>query len=707
MPKIDFVIKFFNFAKTPIKMQYIEFHPIDRNDILKHVDNIRPPEKIGLDVFNSGTGSGKTRVMERFCNNLPGCKIIVEPNTILMKQAKEAFENSPSSESTFLIDIKDVGNSPLAIRKQFGRDSNSVIFMSSVGHRNGDFNKITKKLFQIIRILKEELHITCTVMFDEFDQQFTKIVGGAQIRVEMSNTNLNLINKFLENTELNVCSHLKKLGVHVIGLSATLNNLICSKLPMLGYLRKQIRIFNVFPIESLYSKLTIESMDTSDYDNLVNYLEDAESEDDKKILLIFPDGKELRKFKNWYKQWFREEISCVEFTSETNKEQNSPEFREKLIDARYIIGINMLCTGFDLSSHVEDVEFNLGILFRKLSDKTTNPLSGNPLSNLYSEESSKLIQTISRLRKGGIFLVPKSFGNISTLYDIQYKVSMIIKNGRYEIDKIGTFRKTQMERYFQTQLLAVLQNLRFEGQDRKAVENIVNFLQDKHGRNLKDEFEKDDFDVDFWLVAYRDYVEEIMQNLLFRPNRIPQFSVRSGTSYHVSKQLIVENEKPIEQITELIAETNIEMLSIHETGGGERKPRTVDEIVKENVICRANGKCGHCGENILAGEDTQISHIHRFDDGGTYTEDNLVFTHRECDAIYDSGKIIMDINNTFWIHKMYINHTFDENQYKHISKDNIRARWNWEKNTNKWINSTTDDEFRNLLHLCGYHLYEW
>uniref|UniRef100_A0A6C0B8T4 HNH nuclease domain-containing protein n=1 Tax=viral metagenome TaxID=1070528 RepID=A0A6C0B8T4_9ZZZZ len=794
-------------------MQYIDIHPTDRDDILKYVNDIQFPEKVGIDLFNSGTGSGKTRVMEQFCNKQDGCCIIVSPNNILCQQTMEVFKSSQSNQSIYLVNMNDVHD----IQPQFSGHKKSVVFISGLGHNRGDYNKITKKLFKIIKALKQDLQISCTVLIDEIDQQFTQIIGGAQIRLEINKTNLNLINEFLKNPELSVCSQLKKLNTHVIGLSATLNNLICSKLPMLGYLRKEIRIFNVFPIKSLYSKLTIESVDTSNYESLVNYLENAESETNKKILLVFPDLKELTKFKAWYKVWFHREILSAEFTFENDKERNSLDFRKRLVDARYIIGINMLCTGFDLSSHVQDVEFNLGILFRRLSDKTTNPLSGNPLSDLYSKESSKLIQTISRLRKGGIFLVPQYFGNISTLFDIQYKVSMIIDNGRSEVDKIGTFRKNQVERYFQTMLLAILQNLRFEGEERKAVKKILTALKYKYGRNLKDEYENEDFDVDFWLVAYRNYLEEIMQEKLYKPNKIPRFSVRSNESHSLNgnqsvdmKQILKRLEqkhgwvvrkaqevseiiKPVveevdvpkqedysmsssipivskeetggsqkitrevdekcrangkcehcskfsidwqqilkkrleqkdgsvvekvQEVTESIKPmveevdvpkqedystySSLPILSKHETGGGERTTREVDEKVKKNVICRANGKCGHCSELIINGEDAQISHIRRFDEGGSYTEDNLVITHRECDAIYDSGKIIMDTDGTFWTHKMYPRHFFDKNQYKRISKENIQARWEWEKNTSKWPKRFTDKEFRTFLYSRGY-----
>jgi hypothetical protein len=245
-------------------MIYDEYHPTDRDDIITYVDKIKRPEKPGIDLINSGTGSGKTRIMEKICHKENGCHFLVSPNSILMGQTMKVFQSSPNKNSTCLIDIKDVGNS---IQQQFRNISNIVIFVPGVAHNSGEYSKTTKKMFAIIEVMKS-INIRCDVMFDEFDQQFTKIVGGAQIRVEMSNTNLELINKFLGNSKLNVCRELNKMGVHIIGLSATLNNVISTKIPLITYPRKRVRIFNIFPIESLYSKLKIESIDTSNFELL-------------------------------------------------------------------------------------------------------------------------------------------------------------------------------------------------------------------------------------------------------------------------------------------------------------------------------------------------------------------------------------------------------------------------------------------------------
>jgi hypothetical protein len=381
------------------------------------------------------------------------------------------------------------------------------------------------------------------------------------------------------------------------------------------------------------------------------------------------------------------------------------------------MAIDMLSTGYDISSHVKGCEFNLGIVFRKLSDKTSNPLSGNPFNNLYSEESAKMIQSISRLRKGGIFLVPKSFGDISCLYDIQRKVSMIIKEGYKEVDKISPLRNNPVETYFQTILLAILQNFRYESKERKAIEKTIDALEDIHNRNLKEESERSNFDKHFWLVAIRDYVESEMEDKVVAPTSIPKFKEKA-TSIQASSHSVEQTtpaiivEEPVEPMDIVVKVQEQVKKNIHGTGGGEGQTRIIDERIKEAVKVRANGRCATCGGKFWPGEDTQISHIRRFDDGGSYTDDNLVFTHRECDAAYDSGKIILDVNGDFWIHDRFENFTLDKNQYKHISKENIQARWTWEKNTNKWPKiltdaELTDDEFRKLLEKRGYQHDFW
>jgi len=789
------------------QIEYTSFHPQTRDEIRTFVaDHVKFDKPAGITLINSGTGSGKTQIMIDFANNKTfDCCFVISPNQVLKDQTKQVFRDSRWKNETLLLDISDVDIATILNHVLSNNNKKKVtIFVSGIGHRTGDFNKLTIKLLDLITDLNE-VGIKSMAIFDEFDQQFTYINGGAQIRTEINKTNLNLYKKFQTTSALNICSQLRMLDVHVIGLSATLNNIICSKMPLLKYIRKKIKIINIYPIKDLYSNVRIQSIDTSDFDNLVPYLETAERETDKKILLIFPDTAYIKSFKSWYKNRFTKEISCAEFVSQNKEERMSSSFERKLNGSKYVIGINMLCTGFNISSHVENVEFNLGILFRKLSDKTTNPLSSNQYSDLYCQESAKLIQSISRLRKGGTFLIPASFNDVTSLYDIQHKISEIIEKGYEESNKIGPFHKSQLDRYYQTLHLAILQNIR-ESSDRSAIDTIIRDLEKIHGRNLKIEHKRKyidlvesekapEYDCEFWTKAIKEYWErqyrlhfgnedtqlqapnviiddaikpDASQDKLCVSTTISNGRVGSASNKHCHPETEVENvddlestsdddetevenvedhhsisddeetevenvddlesisdddETEVENVDDLESisdddeETEVEnvddlesisddddlqnpptILTIHETGNGERKPRLVDEDVKKRVIKRACGICAHCSDPFIEGEDAQISHIRRFDDGGKYTEDNLVFTHKECDSIFDSGKIVLDINGGFWVSKKYKSHRIDFQQYCHISQENIRTRWNWEKKTPKWDEKlSNDNEFRILL----------
>jgi len=120
-----------------------------------------------------------------------------------------------------------------------------------------------------------------------------------------------------------------------------------------------------------------------------------------------------------------------------------------------------------------------------------------------------------------------------------------------------------------------------------------------------------------------------------------------------------------------------------------------DEDVRREVIDRANGVCCHCGELFDVGDDLQICHIKRHDDGGTYDIDNLMYGHRSCDAAYDDGRIVHDPMGGYWLHKLYTSFKPDLQQLKHISEGNNLARWLWEKKER--YDNVSDYEFREKL----------
>ena len=655
-----------------------------RNNIKTKVINdlILPEDKSFLYLINSGTGSGKTNMAIDIAKKYPQyLKIIISPFGVLKKQTFDVFNKS---KLFCCIDIESA--SLLEINSQIKQ--NVVAFMSGVRHKDDDFTTKTNKLLHIVHKLNNK-GIKTVVIIDELDQQFTHSIGGAQINPETSKKNMKAFNKFIGKTHLlNLFVKLKERNAHVIGMSATLNNLICTKLHMTGFPYDSIHIFNIFPIRQLYNELKIKSIDTSDFDNLDSYLQIAEIEENKKILLIFSECKNIKEFINWYERKYSKRLSYVEYTSKTKKVQTSPKFKKSLINAKYIIGVEMLCTGFDLSSHVENVEFSLGILFRKLSDRSSNAISGNPSSNLYSETSAMFIQTVSRLRKGGIFLTPTS-SKIS-LYRMQYKISEIIRDGHSELVKVGPLRNSEIEWFFQSLLLSIIQNFR-EEKERVIIDNIINNLPKNNDLTIKQDFKSGNFDHNFWIIEVRKYWQNKLKEFVKSPNTIPEFR-RVEEIGCINVPILDDMED----------HGYFEKPDIHLSGGGG-STREISEEIKKLVKERSNGICGHCSRLIRPGQDYQIAHIKRNDQYGGYTLDNLLFTHRSCDSSYDDGLLILDIvRGVYWINEL-INYEVDKNQYYHISKENILDRWNWEKNkSEKWGENLTDDMFRDKLIDNGY-----
>jgi len=496
-------------------MFYKSYHPEDRDDILSLWKQTQIlPINCSLTLVNSGTGSGKTKIIidiiNRSIQNL--CRFCIFQSEALQLQAEEAIKKSESNHAKIYnarhMTDKDSKNliNDIKNRKEV------AVFDHNLGHNSGEYTKNTKKILDLIDKLKKN-NIKMLMVFDEIHLQFASTTGGAQIRVDINETNIFQYKKYCKTSHLNIFLEIQKQGIPVIGLSATLNDTICSKLPMISLDYRKTRIINFYPIPELYADLQIRCTDTSDFEELVPHLEQAERVPNKKTLLVFPNLKQLKCLKKTYKDHFKKDISGVEWTCETTLERRSKkEFNEKLKNARYILCCDLLNTGFDLSTYVEGQEFNLLILFRELSDKTTNPLSGNPKNVLCSESSANFIQVISRLRKGGLVLIDrhKFRSPHYSLYEMQLKVSKIIKKGHSKWRKIGSFESMSiMDRYYLCRLVAIYDNYRNDDtRERKSVEDFLNKTDEKYNRNFILDYETENMDWSFWIQVFHRYITD-------------------------------------------------------------------------------------------------------------------------------------------------------------------------------------------------------
>jgi 5-methylcytosine-specific restriction endonuclease McrA len=458
--------------------------------------------------------------------------------------------------------------------------------------------------------------------------------------------------------------------------------MICSKLASLGYPAKDICIINVYPIKSLYENLQIIPIDVNDFSAIAPHLLAAETMENKKNLIAVAERKCITEFKQKYSKHFGRPISSVTIDGTNEKERTTDKWKEEFKNAKYVFGINIITTGFDLSTWVEGQEFSLGIMSRKLSDKISQPLSKNNDHVLHMDTAASLMQLLARLRKGGIFLIPPKL-NGRSLYDRLVEVFVCIKNGLNEYDWVGgNAAVTQIKRHHQGLIIALIQNIR-EG-NRPIVDGILSDLKGLTDRDFESEMKANleshsSFDHEFWTGWI---------GCLWTTYLVEHESFLSPEDKEAKKAEIIANHRRGTTIT----------------GGGERNERSISERVKEEVKNRSNNTCGHCGRKFYEGYIPQICHMKRHDKGGTATLDNLFLGHWGCDATFDSDReILYDERNGVWLRGNAVNYNPDKNQLTEMSLENILHRWNWEKEQ-LGLADLSDKDFRE--HLKANYIYK-
>ena len=374
-------------------------------------------------------------------------------------------------------------------------------------------------------------------------------------------------------------------------------------------------------------------------------------------------------------------ISCVRITSKNKIEHNSEEFQRKLQKAKYIFTIEMARTGFNISTHCPGQEFSLGILFRKLSDSISQPLSKNYDHELHIDFSAGVLQSLARLREGGSFLIHQDIP-ISSLYSGLQDVYDAIERGKDQMSWVGCPRIVQKERFHQGLILNLYQNL--QDIHRPIVQGILDQVKEFDQREFEAEVRKavlpTEFDSKYWIekigIVWEMFRIDTMRSLTKKEKEEKKESLRRPT--HTTKHPIVE------------------------LGGGERKVRKYDQRILDEVKQRP--MCAHCGQLFRKQDIKQIAHVDRFDCGGSNELDNLLCAHKACDSVYDESHLIHDTKGGYWLDPRY-NYKPDTDQIRGITLQNIVNRWNWVKQQQLFEGISDDDEFRNRLTEYGY-MYE-
>jgi hypothetical protein len=640
-----------NLEKNQIKITKLS--PLDRNDQVKMLSKFMKNDSRNLKLVNAGTGSGKTRCMFHITDtSMAKIVAICAPNTKVQEQlydASSSFNFTKSNILTYL--FQDI--TPEIIRDNIKKNIKTVVFVSNIGSINKKYTKNSKNFTDLISLFPN----MCVTIFDELDQQLTSLTGSAQPRTDINDWNISEFRKFYEKNicgSLNIFDVLRKHNIPAIGLSATLNNLICNKLALLGYYPKDISILNVHPIYELYNQ-TVKHVDTSNFDELVPYLKEAEETDiNHKILLLFSCDNDIHKFKDDYQNDFSKEIDSIDITSK--KKLSHDQLKKGISKSKYIIGIDMINTGFDVSTLVKDTKFALGIIFRDFNDKSSQPLSKNPKNKLSNETSASLLQAASRIRYEGLILMKTSHSGFNSLYEEHVKIFNIINEGYNEVFRYGYKLHTQIERYVHTLFISIIQNIN-EGsnsENRRMIIQLIADIKNLTGRDI----ESDLLDINIVKHNYNIYTDAIkriwlkeigiilpeaeltrvISNQTSHASNINTNAVETDdedTGHHNSNAVETDDEQPVQNNSNAVetddedtvhhntnaVETDDEnededeeisditdsdttssptinsstntLPSIHSSGNGYREGRTIDEKIKEKVIRRSkrNGIC--------------------------------------------------------------------------------------------------------------------
>jgi len=665
---------------------YIEIHPKDRDDLMEKTINLfKVVSFIHLKLvtlYNSGMGSGKTKIMEKIpciLKDFHGIVFLCEKNQHLLSQIILAFEKfnnekyqiiKPSQDNKYISEIRTA----LILKKI------PLILIQNINHRNGSINKYAHFIDYIALSFPSEDKL---MLIDEIDNQLTSLTGGINAKLDHTRGIIESYIKVLSQGDesLNIFDTLREKNIKCIGFSGTMNNMVSSKLVSTGYNKEDISIINIYPIESLYKNLRIKKMNVHLFENIKPYLEEIEQFDDKKCLIAVPDEKSIESLKKEYKKTFNKEMSYVKITGSNQTYRNSGDFKKDLKNAKFVFGINIITTGFDISTWVADQQFALGILYRKLSDKISQPLSKNEDHDLHMDSAASILQLLARLRIGGFFLIPSNLDD-RPLFDRLKDVFEIIKDGKDQYDWLGGSAKSKQEdRFHQSLVIALIQNIKEN--NRPIVTGILDDLKTISRRDFENEVEnnKDNpslFDHEFWTETIR---------CLWKT-----FSVDHDPD-------IIEEEKDNRKFDII----NNYRRTIITTSGGLRNTRTQNEKIMDEVAKRSENTCGHCGFVFETTEVPQNCHIKRCHEDGEATLDNIMRGHSGCDSIYDNDDmIIYDLDKKgVWLGQRVSTFNPHKKQLTGISFENIKARWDWQKNK-QGLSEVSDDDYREYLRNKNY-----
>jgi len=633
-------------------MDYIPFSPSSRdeqNAFLERSDNVNTIIKHRLTLIAAGPGSGKTNngksiAMKMFEDHKFPVTFLVAHADGMINQHEANYKK----DGFITVSLKDskgkfkhIGDFIAEVEAVLLNRKPVVVIVSGITHHNGKFSNTASVLGDIMRAMKAK-NMVNICQIDEFDDQLTSLTGGINASIQLDDSHLTTYAAVIEQkASLNFFDVLREVDATVIGWSGTMNNVICSKMPSIGYHAAETLIINIAPIPSLYSTKKFIMCDLGDENTYVPQVHEI-TRTGGIVNCVFPTVAKLKKFEADHPN-----VNIVAITNETpRRELEFDALSQRLTPGTIVCSVNMMCSGFDVASFTNGINFSGNFILRNSSDISSQPLSRNKYNILHCSTSALINQTASRSRDPNApIYVPKSHATKNML-SIQQRVYEIIELGAQEGARYGPMGTTQKDRMHHLLYTALCQNI--QASNTPTVNEIVDGLNTLTGRDFLAEIDDDDRDHLLW----RNAIGVFWQNAC-----LPTIGKKSGRYLTV-----------------------LRLRGTCVRGGGSGQLRTIDAAVQALVNERARGRCAHCGERLDPdNRSIQDAHMKRHEQGGPYSTDNIMKSHGECDAMFDASRLIHDPDNThYWLYQT-LNWEPHVKQVRAMNRTYLCDRWLWAK----------------------------
>ena len=624
-----------------------------------------------LTIISAGTGSGKSTNM----SSLSGIYPVVGPRKLAVlicpnEPTADQHERYYSGMTPIFLRHDAKGRLPSAdeIVARIKRTLNPVLIAVNPSHRKGLFTSPTSILRGVLTD-RDLMDWEILVHIDEGDKQNTALCGGLNACPESDEESMKRYVAVCSQADsLNFYDVLRSVKARVVVWSATLNNLLGSKLMTLGYPAEQVRLINIEPIPDLYSTKPFRGFSRDDPDTYWPAMQSV-AESGGVNLCVFPSQAALDAFlrKHPVAAAAAVVITCKEDKADLKKEALAP----RLKTCNFVCAVNMLNGAFDLDSYTGK-NFSAIFIFRNSDDSSSNPLSKAPDHELHCDISATMIQVAGRGRDDRVEIyVPHSYAGRNML-DIHRRIHAIIAEAADECFRYGPVGATQAERIHHAMYVAILHQHRPSG-DRPVIHEIFVRLKALTGRDLRVEHRDPACDHLFWRSA----IQHLWQTIF-----VPSRGLKEEEKQAMRDSLTARSA------------------GSYSRGGGVAESREDDPVIRKAIHERGRGRCCHCGDRFRGGEDIQVCHVRRHDEGGAFSLDNCMSGHGGCDGQFDEARLIHDVNcSGYWLHPTHTSGWRPErDQVDGISTENICSRWTWARGRL----CPDAGDFRAWLHGNGY-----